>query len=172
MRFSHLLFLLLLFLLAGAPLLAQETTDVAKNVRLMVSGIVSYTRWPTVSGPPRLCIFSSSRFSTALQEKGATPLPYLPVIVNSKQEAMISGCNGFYFGSESPTFQTELIEQYPSKALLLIAEQNTECIIGSAFCLVINNNNVRFAVNLDALSRSGVKVNPDVLMLARKKNDG
>ncbi|EFE1487801.1 TPA: YfiR family protein, partial [Escherichia coli] len=25
---------------------------------------------------------------------------------------------------------------------------------------------------LDALSRSGVKVNPDVLMLARKKNDG
>ncbi|EAA1190609.1 DUF4154 domain-containing protein, partial [Escherichia coli] len=31
---------------------------------------------------------------------------------------------------------------------------------------------VRFAVNLDALSRSGVKVNPDVLMLARKKNDG
>ncbi|ELJ7511623.1 YfiR family protein, partial [Escherichia coli] len=24
----------------------------------------------------------------------------------------------------------------------------------------------------DALSRSGVKVNPDVLMLARKKNDG
>ncbi|MGT6852205.1 hypothetical protein ACRW2X_20980, partial [Escherichia coli] len=27
-------------------------------------------------------------------------------------------------------------------------------------------------LNLDALSRSGVKVNPDVLMLARKKNDG
>jgi hypothetical protein len=26
---------------------------------------------------------------------------------------------------------------------------------------------VRFAVNLDALSRSGVRVNPDVLMLAR-----
>ncbi|EPV2641374.1 TPA: YfiR family protein, partial [Escherichia coli] len=56
--------------------------------------------------------------------------------------------------------------------LLLIAEQNTECIIGSAFCLIIHNNDVRFAVNLDALSRSGVKVNPDVLMLARKKNDG
>ncbi|EOB2354640.1 TPA: YfiR family protein, partial [Escherichia coli] len=51
-------------------------------------------------------------------------------------------------------------------------EQNTECIIGSAFCLIIHNNDVRFAVNLDALSRSGVKVNPDVLMLARKKNDG
>lgn len=30
------------------------------------------------------------------------------------------------------------------KALLLIAEQNT----GSAFCLIIHNNDVRFAVNL------------------------
>ncbi|EMU6085238.1 TPA: YfiR family protein, partial [Escherichia coli] len=114
----------------------------------------------------------SSRFSTALQENAATSLPYLPVIIHTQQEAMISGCNGFYFGNESPTFQMELTEQYPSKALLLIAEQNTECIIGSAFCLIIHNNDVRFAVNLDALSRSGVKVNPDVLMLARKKNDG
>ncbi|ENG1802915.1 YfiR family protein [Escherichia coli] len=163
MRFSHRLFLLLILLLTGAPILAQEPSDVAKNVRMMVSGIVSYTRWPALSGPPKLCIFSSSRFSTALQENAATSLPYLPVIIHT---------HGFYFGNESPTFQMELTEQYPSKALLLIAEQNTECIIGSAFCLIIHNNDVRFAVNLDALSRSGVKVNPDVLMLARKKNDG
>lgn len=122
-------------------------SDVAKNVRMMVSGIVSYTRWPALSGPPKLCIFSSSRFSTALQENAATSLPYLPVIIHTQQEAMISGCNGFYFGNESPTFQMELTEQYPSKALLLIAEQNTECIIGSAFCLIIHNNDVRFAVN-------------------------
>ncbi|MDI5536239.1 YfiR/HmsC family protein, partial [Salmonella enterica subsp. enterica serovar Montevideo] len=40
-------------------------------------------------------------------------------------------------------------------ALLLIAEQNTECIIGSAFCLIINNDEVKFSVNLDSLSHSG-----------------
>ncbi len=160
--------LLLILLLTGAPILAQEPSDVAKNVRMMVSGIVSYTRWPALSGPPKLCIFSSSRFSTALQRM-PRHLRLTAVIIHTQQEAMISGCNGFYFGNESPTFQMELTEQYPSKALLLIAEQNTECIIGSAFCLIIHNNDVRFAVNLDALSRSGVKVNPDVLMLARKK---
>lgn len=47
MRFSHRLFLLLILLLTGAPILAQEPSDVAKNVRMMVSGIVSYTRWAT-----------------------------------------------------------------------------------------------------------------------------
>ncbi|MBY7543488.1 YfiR/HmsC family protein, partial [Escherichia marmotae] len=71
MRFSHRPILLLLFLLAGSPLLAQGASDVTKNIRLMVSGIVSYTRWPALTGPPRLCIFSSSRFSAALQENNA-----------------------------------------------------------------------------------------------------
>lgn len=50
MRFSHRLFLLLILLLTGAPILAQEPSDVAKNVRMMVSGIVSYTRWPGYQG--------------------------------------------------------------------------------------------------------------------------
>lgn len=36
MRFSHRLFLLLILLLTGAPILAQEPSDVAKNVRMMV----------------------------------------------------------------------------------------------------------------------------------------
>ncbi|EOI7245511.1 YfiR family protein, partial [Salmonella enterica subsp. enterica serovar Anatum] len=48
-------------------------------------------------------------------------------------------------------------------------EQNTECIMGSAFCLIINNDEVKFSVNLDSLSHSGVRVNPEVLMLARNQ---
>ncbi|MDI8797554.1 YfiR family protein, partial [Salmonella enterica subsp. enterica serovar Montevideo] len=74
-----------------------------------------------------------------------------------------------YFGNESPAYQVELTRHYPVNALLLIAEQNTECIIGSAFCLIINNDEVKFSVNLDSLSHSGVRVNPEVLMLARNQ---
>lgn len=62
-----------------------------------------------------------------------------------------------------------LTHHYPVKALLLIAEQNTECIIGSVFCLIINNNEVNFSVNPDSLSHSGVRVNPEVLMLAQNQ---
>lgn len=172
MLISHRRLLLLILLLAGSPVSAQGIPDAAKNVRAMVSGIVSYTRWPALSGLPRLCIFSSSRFTTALADSNDTSLPYQPVIIHTEQEALVSRCDGVYFGSESPTAQVELTNKYPSKALLLIAEQNTDCIIGSAFCLIINNSDVRFAVNLDSLSHSGVRVNPDVLMLARNKKHG
>ncbi|HCD1257313.1 TPA: YfiR family protein [Citrobacter amalonaticus] len=169
---SHRCLMLLVLLLLGLPVHAQDFPDVAKNVRAMVSGIVSYTHWPALSGPPRLCIFSSSRFANVLEDSSDIPLPYQPVIIHTAQEALTVRCDGVYFGSESPTAQVELTNNYPSKALLLIAEQNDECIIGSAFCLIINNNDVRFAVNLDSLSRSGVRVNPDVLMLARNKKHG
>ncbi|CDL41608.1 Uncharacterized protein YfiR precursor [Citrobacter freundii] len=62
MSYSYRLILLLALLLTGLPLYAQSVTEEAKSVRAMVSGIVSYTRWPALSGPPKLCIFSSSRF--------------------------------------------------------------------------------------------------------------
>jgi len=57
MRFSHRLFLLLILLLTGAPILAQEPSDVAKNVRMMVSGIVSYTRWPAIRATKVMYLF-------------------------------------------------------------------------------------------------------------------
>lgn len=169
MRFSHRFILLLSLLLAGLPLYAQSLTEEEKSVRAIVSGIVSYTHWPMLSGPPRLCIFSSSRFVRVLSEEGSWVFPYQPVVIRTTEEALSSRCDGFYFGNESPSYQVELTRRYPVNALLLIAEQNSECIIGSAFCLIINNNEVKFSVNLDSLSRSGVRVNPEVLMLARNQ---
>ncbi|MNY42749.1 hypothetical protein D3C86_1776670 [compost metagenome] len=96
-------------------------------------------------------------------------MPYTPQIVHTESEALNATCDAVYFGNESPANQLELFRNYQGRALLLIAEQNAECVIGSAFCLIINEETVRFSVNLDALSRSGVRVNPDVLMLARNK---
>lgn len=89
---------------------------------------------------------------------------YVTIGKHSPQRAML-----FISGLNRLVKQLELISQYQGRALLLISEQNPECAIGSAFCLITEQNQVRFSVNLDALTRSGVRVNPDVLMLARNK---
>lgn len=158
---------LMLFLTAGVTV-AGTQTETDKSVRSIVSGIVSYTRWPALSGQPKLCIYATSRYAQALsREDGHSELPYTPAIVRNDQEALAAMCDAIYFGTESPAQQLDLISQYQGRALLLISEQNPECVIGSAFCLIIEDDRVRFSVNLDALSRSGVRVSPDVLMLAR-----
>ena len=156
MTVLHRLFLTLVLSLVGISAVASGPSE---NVRTIVSGIVTYTRWPQLSGPPRL---------HSLAEDAPEILPYKPGIVRNTQEALQTTCDGFYFGSESPTQQSEFTAKYGNRPLLLIAEQNTDCSIGSAFCLLINNERVRFSVNLDVLTHSGVRVNPEVLMLARK----
>jgi hypothetical protein len=165
---SQLTLAILLFIVGGQTL-AGTLTETDKSVRSIVSGIVSYTRWPTLSNQPKLCIFSSSHFVQALSDSKPTPLPYTPQIVHNEAEALAVTCDAIYFGHESPANQLAIFANYQGRALLLIAEQNPECVIGSAFCLIINDDTVRFSVNLDALARSGVRVNPDVLMLARNK---
>lgn len=166
MTVLHRLLLTVFFLIAVSPVFAAGPSE---HVRAIVSGIVTYTRWPSLTGAPKLCIFASSRFTHRLAHEDPDALPYQPVIVRNREEALKTTCDGFYFGSESPTEQSELTRRYGPRPLLLIAEQNTDCSIGSAFCLIINDDRVRFSVNLDVLTHSGVRVNPDVLMLARKK---
>ncbi len=119
-----------------------------------------------------LCLCFFSLHACTHQQGRAKRITLYPVIVRNDQEALSATCDAIYFGAESPVKQRELISQYQGRALLLISEQNPECIIGSAFCLIIDRNHVRFSVNLDALTRSGVRVNPDVLMLARNKQHG
>lgn len=145
-RFAPTPLALILFILV-APATAGSFTETDKSVRSIVSGIVSYTRWPALSGQPKLCIYASSHYRQALSsEDEHNPLPYSPVIVHSDQEALAARCDALYFGSESPAKQQEIINQYQGQALLLMSEQNPECVIGSAFCLIIEHNLVRFSV--------------------------
>lgn len=149
---------------AGAPVSREE------SVRTVVTGIISYTRWPHAVSHPRLCIYASAGWGQALSQGTAQhPLPYIPVRVKNNNEALAAQCHAIYFGNESERQQMQLIESYQSHPLLLIAEQDPQCLMGSAFCLTIHDELVGFSVNLDALARSGVRVSPDVLMLARSR---
>lgn len=160
--------LALIFLTAETPVFAAPVGQ-ESAVRDIVSGIVSYTRWPALNGKPRLCIFSSSAYVMALSHGESHARPFLPVTVENEQQALAAKCDALYFGSETPEHQQKIINSFQNRPLLTIAEQNLECSFGSAFCLQMKSQRLTFAVNLDALSRSGVRVNPDVLMLARNK---
>lgn len=155
---------MLLISCGHAPGGTLSRTD--KSVRSVVSGNVSYIRWPARSGRATLCIFASSRYAEALSEDSPEALPYPPLIIQRSQEALGAKCDALYFGNESATEQPELSMAFNSRPLLFIARLYSQCLTGSAFRLITDNAGVSFSVNLDVLSRSGVRVNPDVLMLA------
>ena len=80
-------------------------------------------------------------------------------------------CDAIYFGDQTPQQQVDIIEKLKGRAVLTLAENNAECTLGAAFCLIFQPDHTHFSVNLDSLARSGVRVNPDVLLLSREGSE-
>ncbi|MOA61877.1 hypothetical protein D3C78_1871270 [compost metagenome] len=70
-------------------------------------------------------------------------------------------------GVLAPEQRLALFERLRGHAILSISEQSSDCIADAVFCLQAGLDRVRFRVNLDALARSGVRVHPAVLKLAK-----
>ena len=63
----------------------------------------------------------------------------------------------------------QLIAGYQSHSLLLMAGLDLQYLMSRDFCLTIHDKQVFFSVYLDTLVRSGVRVSPDALLLARSR---
>lgn len=97
MTVLHRLLLTVFFLIAVSPVFAAGPSE---HVRAIVSGIVTYTRWPSLTGAPKLCIFASSRFTHSLAHEAPDALPYQPVIVRNSEEALKTTCDVFILAAK------------------------------------------------------------------------
>ncbi|MBE8595492.1 YfiR family protein [Xenorhabdus sp. BG5] len=148
----------------------NEKTAHNENVARVVSGIISYTHWPITPTILHLCLVPPSNYISALTHidmiSDHTELQV--ETLNFNVEQLIERCDVIYYGQVDPQLQHQVINLKNDKPLLTIAENNPNCEIGSAFCLNINSTPATFSLNLDILTRSGVRIHPNVLQLARK----
>jgi hypothetical protein len=143
---------------------AQRSHAVAKTVL----GIISYTRWPATPNPLTLCVLARPVYADDLLKDellvGSTH------IVAKKMEiddpAVATECNAVYLGTLSDNQRSSLFQHLTGHPVLSISEANTACAVGSMFCLRVGRTRVTFLVNLDSVSRSGVSVDPQVLLLS------
>jgi len=79
-----------------------------------------------------------------------------------------AGCDVVYSGALSNTERDILRNDLAGHPVLTISEDDEACSDSNMFCLVIRDQHVSFAVNLDSVARSGVNINPQVLLLGRR----
>ncbi|PHM75074.1 YfiR family protein [Xenorhabdus kozodoii] len=148
----------------------HEKITLNENVARVVAGIISYTHWPMTPTTLHLCLVPPSKYIHALTHidmiSDHTELQVETLSFNVEQ--LIERCDVIYYGQIDPQLQHQVISLKHDKPLLTIAENNPNCEMGSAFCLNINSTQATFNLNLDILTRSGVRVHPNVLQLARK----
>ncbi|THB83494.1 YfiR family protein [Pantoea allii] len=136
----------------------------------IVSGIISFTQWPGLKSP-ELCALTSARHLSLPQNSASPAATFTVVYLANVSDIAMHRCDAVYFGNQTPQQQVEAIQQFNGRAVLTLAENNAECTVGAAFCLIFQPDHTHFSVNLDSLTRSGVRVNPDVLLLSREGSE-
>lgn len=159
--------------LASAPSRAQEiiTDERSQAVAQTVQGILGYTRWPSGSPVVRLCVVGPTEYADELLKGGALSGERSMQVRRMRLDdaELLQLCDAIYAGMLDDVAWRELRARLESRPLLSISERQELCLIDCMFCLDVRVGAVTFETNLDSVARSGVRVNPRVLQLARRK---
>ncbi|KAB1590513.1 YfiR family protein [Burkholderia cepacia] len=152
---------------AATPDRAVSSHDSA--VRQVVLGIVSFTRWPTMPVRLHLCVTGRPDYARGLTDTlqaGSTLLDVQHVRFDDPSLGI--ACDVVYLGTLNNDERTRVRSALAGHPVLTIAEHDPSCTAGGMFCLNVDGERVSFDINLDAVARSGVRVHPNVLNLARR----
>jgi len=149
-----------------------------EDVKKTVLGIMSYTRWVPPPTPVTFCIVAAKHGSALEGLDGSTtnianntPTGENRIVISKLDydaTKLSAQCDAIYFGNVSPADQQKVIAARQNRPILTISE-DSDCEIGSSFCLQTTSTPITFLVNLDSLTRSGVRVDPNVLLLGKKR---
>jgi hypothetical protein len=142
-----------------------EEGGMAQAVDRMVGGIVSYARWP--SGSPTtnrlMCVVGTPRLAPRMAPdapgRGSIAVRYVTAA------AVNADCDILFLGRMSVADRRQLIAWVRGRPVLTITDDDATCIYGAMFCLTTRGANLSFSVNLDAIGRGPLKIDPRVLRI-------
>ncbi|MEG3000672.1 MAG: YfiR family protein [Comamonas sp.] len=152
--------------------MAQSSASASTAVAQTVWGILGYTRWPGDPSPVQLCLAGETAHAQVLlagaELPGGRKLQARRISPDDAQP--LNACHAVYAGHLRAGQWQRLMGAWPAgQPLLTLSEVAADCATGGMFCLDITPQGVSFELNLDSMARSGVRVNPRVLGLARRK---
>lgn len=149
----------------GAAADARRPAEVAQ----VLFGIISYVRWPVARPEVRVCMLGAPRYGAAIVDTPASSLGQRIRVKVPAAASAASECDVVYLGSLPEGEREHLLAQIIGKPILSVAEPGTSCSVGTMFCLRLSEAQIGFDVNLDAIARSGLRVHPNALQIARRK---
>ena len=149
---------------AASQSIVEDSPDgLARGVNRILGGIVSYSRWPTPA-PRTICVVGAPR----LTDRIAPTLPggrALNVRRTPLAGAMGGDCDILFFGHMPVADRQRLIGWVRGRPVLTITDDDPDCSFGAMFCLTGRSTKVSFAVNLDAIGRGTLRIDPRVLKI-------
>lgn len=140
----------------------------SQNIYMMTLSILSYARWNTPT--PTLCVIENTQAANAFLQSTKSQNISFDVKNISEDQLANKSCDAVFFHQTTPDNEQKLINRSYNKSILTFSNNNSECEIGSVFCLYTSKSgNTLFKVNLDSLAKSKIHIDPRVLLLARNR---
>lgn len=156
---------------AASLLLAAQAAEgqdsYAAPVARTVAAIFEYSHWPQPRSPMILCVAGPARHASQI---GTLRLADGRLVVRravAAQAAALAGCDAVYIGSVPLPVQRLLTAAVRGRGVLTISESDPASSSEAMFVLTYLPGGVSFRLNIDAVSRSGLRVDPRVLRVSR-----
>lgn len=151
---------------ASLPVDARPDAHSRATARV-VGSILTYSRWPAPPDPIRLCVLGPAHYDAALNDMLPGGIQIDRRDLPASAAGIASTCDVLYLGAISQSATARALAQVRGAAVVTIAEHDPECGGEAMFCLIVRDRTVSFALNLDAVSRSRVRIDPRVLRISR-----
>ncbi|WP_176399663.1 YfiR family protein [Novosphingobium sp. B 225] len=175
-RVATIIFAAMLASFAAPPAVAAEESLVlaaasgdpyAPAVGRMVQSMVEYTRWTSPPNPVELCISGPADHASRLDGLRLSDGRAIVRRSISASPLALAGCDVLYLGRLPASAARGLTDAARGKGVLTIAESDPDGRSQAMFVLVFRPGALTFRLNIDAVSRSGLRVDPRVLRLAQ-----
>ncbi|MDH5859020.1 YfiR family protein [Lampropedia aestuarii] len=151
----------------------EQPAAISLQLARVVVGMLGYTYWPEPSRTRTFCVMPLSQFESVLLEK----VPQLQgretwhavAQADASVQTVLASCDALYYSLDFAKSHTPLLGAVRRQPMLTILENSPVCDEGSLFCIDTSNvNRITFQANLEAMSLSTLRVNPQVLRMGRE----
>lgn len=155
---------------AASQTIVEDGVDgLTRAVNRMLGGIITYVRWPGGDDRSRtLCVVGTPRLTDRIAP--GVPGRGPAVSVRRMTAAAVTvgdDCDILFLGRMPAEDRRRLIEWVRGRAVLTISDDDPACLYGAMFCLARKAEGLSFSVNLDAIGRGPLRVDPRVLKIGQ-----
>jgi len=167
--------------LSAAPLLLGAASDVtpvgimapqgdgrAAATAHLVKSILEYARWPARRDPVRLCVAGPANQAGQL---GILTLAdgreVVRRILAPDAYSAAGSCDALYLGDMGMDQMRRWTAAARGAPIVTIAESDPSCASEAMFCLLYGSSELSFRLNIDAVARSSVRIDPRVLRMSK-----
>jgi len=157
---------------------AQAPTDSALEYQVKAAYLLNFTRyvewpsnvWQAPAAPLVLCVVGVNPFGVMLDAtvRGRKSQGRSIEVRRVTAKADVKGCHLVFIGRAEARRQPDILKEISGPGILTVGEGEPFAEAGGVIAFVIEDQSVRFAVNLDAAEQAKLRMSSHMLALASR----